>query len=167
MLLSRRHLRAALLALSPLIASNCMLLNGRCLYELRNAYVTGSIATSGADSASAMLVQSEQRDYEPDRNFSWQILGPDLKGHVQRMVLLETETSSSVRYDFPLHPSTIPALSTGFVRASEGASLDGIFDLLASGKAVVRITTDIPDKPVVVIPLNHVDRSDWSRPYCS
>jgi len=166
-LLKGGNSRWALLAFVSLAASNCMLLSGRCLYELRNVYVTGSVVTSTIDSASAILVQSEQRDYQPDRDFSWQILGPDLKNHVQSIVLLETSTTSTPRYDFPLHPSTFQALSSGFVRESEGTDLRGMFDLLSSGKAIIRITTDLTDKTSVVIPLTRVKRDDWSRPYCS
>ena len=156
----------SLLAIS-LSASSCALFSGRCLYESRSVIVAGGAATATSDSLSAVLSVSEQRDYQPDRNFTWQISGPELKNHVQRIVLTETGAVSAVRYDFPLNPSTIPPLSTGFVRESEGTSLSGMFDLLSSGNAVIRITTDLPDRPVVTIPLTRVQREDWSRPYCS
>ena len=167
LLLNNRCLQLFLVLAASTGASSCALLSGRCLYETRGVDVSGSVATSATDSASAMLVVGEQRDYEPDRNFSWQILGADLRNHVQTIVLLETATASVPRFNFPLHPSTIPPLSSGFVRESEGTDLRGMFDVLSSGKAVIRITTDLPDKASVVIPLTHVQRSDWSRPYCS
>ena len=143
-----------------------MLLSGRCLYEIRGVNAAGSVATSATDSASALLVDSEQRDYEPDRNMSWQILGADLKNHVQSIALLETATASAPRFSFPLHPPTIPPLSSGFVRESESTDLRGLFDILSSGKAVIRVTTDLAGN-AVLIPLIRVERSDWSRPYCS
>jgi hypothetical protein len=129
--------------------------------------VTGSVMTSVTDSASATLVASEQRDYQPDKNFSWQVLGPDLRNHVQKIVLLGSATASAPRYEFPLDPPASSQLSGGFVRETEGAKLDGMFELLSSANAVVRVTTDLPDKSIVVIPLSHVQREDWSRPYCS
>jgi hypothetical protein len=144
-----------------------MLFSGRCLYESRGVNAAGSVATSTSDSASAILVEGEQRDYEPDRNMSWQILGADLKNHVQSIALLESATASTPRFTFPLHPSTIPPLSSGFVRESEGTDLRGMFDVLSSGKAVIRIATDLSDNSTVVIPLTVIQRNDWSRPYCS
>jgi hypothetical protein len=57
-------------------------------------------------------------------------------------------------------------LSSGFVRESEGTDLRGLFDILSSGKAVIRVTTDLSAN-AVLIPLIRVERSDWSRPYCS
>ena len=167
LLLMNRCLRLFLVLSASIGTSGCALLSGRCLYETRGVDVSGSVVTSATDSASAMLVNGEQRDYEPDRNLSWQILGEDLKNHVQAIVLLETATASASRFNFPLNPSTIPPLSSGFVRESDGTDLRGMFDVLSSGKAVIRITTDLPEKASVVIPLTHVQRFDWSRPYCS
>jgi hypothetical protein len=166
-LLRHRYSRWTLLAFVSAVSSNCALLSGRCLYEIRNIQASGSTATSATDSASAILTVSEQRDYEPDKNWSWAIHGPDLKGHVQGIVLQESASSSPVRYDFPLLPATSPLLSAGFARETEGADLDGMFDFLSKRSAVIRITTDLADKPVVIIPLSHVQQSDWTRPYCS
>ena len=150
-----------------LTASSCSLLRGRCLYESRAVQATGSVLTSATDSASAILSEGEQRDYQPNRSFSWQILGPDLKNHVKSIALFESSTASPARYDFPVHPATTPWLSTGSVSENEGANLSGMFDLLSARNAVIRMTTDLPDKPVVTIPLSRVQKEDWSRPYCS
>lgn len=162
-----RYLKTFFLLATALPVSGCALLSGRCLFESRAVIVSGGAVTVGSDSLSALLSVSEQRDHEPDRNFTWQIHGPELKNHVQRIVLVEAGSVSAVRHEFPLNPATFPPLSTGFVRESEGTNLSGMFDLLASGNAVIRITTDLPDRPVVTIPLTRVQREDWSRPYCS
>jgi len=42
-----------------------------------------------------------------------------------------------------------------------------MFDILSSGKAIIRLTTDLADKASIVIPLTRVNRSAWARSYCS
>jgi hypothetical protein len=165
-LMQRIRSIAAMTVLS-IAVSGCSALSGRCLYESRNVVAPGSVLVNSSDSAYATLSAHEQRDYQPDKDFTWQILGPVLKGHVQSIELYANTAASSPSYAFPLHPATIPALSTGFVRKSEGADIDGLFDVLSRVTAVLRITTDIPGKATVVIPLQRVQREDWSRPYCS
>jgi hypothetical protein len=165
-----RAARCVLLVIGSLSASSCTLLSGKCLYETRNVLASGSIATSSTDSASAIVTETEQRDYQPSKDFSWQISGPDLKGHVQQIVFLETATASTPRFVFDIHQSsTIPLLSSGYFREGEVAGLNfsGLYDLLWSREAVIRITTDLPARPTVVIPLTRVQGSDWTRPYCS
>ena len=154
---------AFLIAL-PLVASNCMLLSGRCLYELRNVVADGSNLENNIPIAVAHLVESEQRDYQPDKDFSWQITGETLKGHVTRILLQEGAT---IRYEFPISDSSRPDLSSGFVRQSEGANINGFWDLLSDRKGTVVISTDLPSRSTVTITLLNVQSSDWTRPYCS
>jgi hypothetical protein len=151
----------------PLIASNCMALSGRCLYEARGIVANGSVIENGTQIAAAELNLHEQRDYRPDKTLIWSITGPTLKGHVQKIVLRNNTAGSSALYDFALSDSGIPALSSGFVSQSGGATINGIFDLLASNRAVVAITTDLPARATVTVPLTVTRKDDWSRPYCS
>jgi hypothetical protein len=167
-LLMKRVAYLGTLGILSMIVSSCSLLSGRCLFESRAVTATGSVVTSTTDSASAILNLGEQRDYQPNRSFSWQILGPDLKNHVKSIVLIESGPISPGWYDFPVHPATISWLSTGSVSVNEGAVLpSGMFNLLSTGNAIIRITTDLADKPSVSIPLTRVQKEDWSRPYCS
>jgi hypothetical protein len=151
----------------PLIASNCMILSGRCLYELRGIVANGSVAEAGTQIAAAELNLGEQRDYQPDKTLIWSITGPTLKGHVQKIVLRDNAAGSSVLYDFALSDSGIPSLSSGFVSQTGGATINGIFDLLASNRGTVVITTDLPGRTTVTVPLAVARKDDWSRPYCS
>jgi hypothetical protein len=140
----------------PVVLSNCMLLNGRCLYEIRNV-----IADGNTEIAAAHIVETEQRDYQPDKDMSWQITGESLQGHVQKITLQE---GSTVRFDFPLQNAS---LTSGVVKQSEGANLNGFFDLLSDRKGTVVITTDLAARQTVTIPLLTVQSNDWTRPYCS
>jgi hypothetical protein len=152
------------LATLPLVFSNCSILSGRCLYEGRNVVADGRVLESGVEIAAAHLVETEQRDYQPDKDMSWQITGESLKGHVTKITLQEGAT---VRYEFPTQTASIPPLSNGYVRQSEGANLNGFWDLLSDRKGTVVITTDLQSRPVVTIPLLSIQSSDWNRPYCS
>ena len=144
--------------------TNCMLLSGRCVYELRNVNAEGSILENGGILVAASVTESEQRDYQPDKDLMWQITGETLKGHVQKITLQEGTT---VRYDFPVADASRPALSSGFVRQSEGANLNGFWDLLSDRKGSVVIATDIPSRPSITIQLLNTRSYDWNRPYCS
>jgi hypothetical protein len=156
----------ALLAL-PLVFSGCSLLSGRCLYEVRNVIADGRVMENNVEIASAQLILHEQRDYQPDKNFSWQILGPELKGHTTRIVLRDKASPSAIVYEFPLNPAAQASLASGFVTQNEGANINGFFDLLSSGRAIVVITTDLAQRPTVTLELLTINRDDWSRPYCS
>lgn len=151
----------------PLIASNCMILSGRCLYELRGVVASGTVLESGINLAAAEINLGEQRDYEPDKNMTWSITGPSLEGHVQQMILKDNAANTPVLFNFPISDANIPPLSSGFVRQSDGSTLNGIFDLLASNRAVVVISTDLNTHPTVTIPITVTRKDDWSRPYCS
>lgn len=158
-------MRKSLLFLAvPLLLSNCLLLSGRCVYELRGVNTAGSFIENGTEIAYAELIEDEQRDSEPDKNMSWQIRGPSLKGHVTKIVLRD---NSKVYYDFPIADPAIPMLSNGFVRQSEGANLNGFYDLLGSNRAMIVITTDLPGRQTITITLLTTYKSDWNRPYCS
>lgn len=149
-------------ALAPLLGS-CSILSGRCLYELRSVIAEGSVRLSGTDSVHVQLIEDEQRDYQPDKNFSWQILGPSLKGDVIA-IDLKDETGKVV-YTFPLDAATTSQISGGFVRLSEGAKINGFYDLLSTKRATVVMTTK--SHGTLTIPLDSVRPTDWNRPYCS
>ena len=153
-----------LIAPLALLFNNCMLLSGRCVYELRNVNAEGTLVENNVIVAAASVMESEQRDYQPDKDMNWQITGSVLKGHVRKITLQE---GSTVRYEFPIDDAARPSLSSGFVRQSEGANLNGFFDLLTDRKGTVVITTDIPSRSTVTIPLLNIQSSDWNRPYCS
>ena len=144
-----------------------MLLSGRCLYELRNVIASGTFAENSIEIASARLIEGEQRDYEPNKNFSWVVDAPTLKGHVQSVVLRDNAEPAVVKYDLGIAPAGYPSVSSGAVSQNEGANINGFFDFLSSRRAIVVITTDIPARQTVTVPLTNIERDDWSRPYCS
>lgn len=158
--------RAFLLA--PLLAfcAGCSALSGRCLYETRNVIAVGNFTEGATIIANAHMTVREQRDYQPDKNFMWQITGATLKGHVTRIILQDNAPSPKVYYDFPLDAAP-QQLSGGYIVQSTGANINGFFDLLANNRAVIVISTDIPGRETISFPAPAADVSDWNRPYCS
>ena len=155
------------LALIPLMTSGCLLLSGRCIYELRGVVATGQFIQAVGDTVSAEVNIGEQRDSDPNKTMSWIIRGPAIKGRVQSIKLVDETNPTVALYTFPVSVSEFPALSNGAVSQNEGANLNGLFDVLAGSRGIIVITTDIPGRATIQFRLNVTSESDWNRPYCS
>jgi hypothetical protein len=166
----RRDSISKLALLTALLStSGCLLFSGRCIYELRNVITRGVITENGAETFNAELIVGEQRDHEPDKDFHWQITGATMVGHVQSISFVDKNAKSTVLYELPLFTGQQPAflISSGAVRQSGGAKLNGFFDILAKGRGLLIVRTDLPGKAVIEVPLPVESYQDWSRPYCS
>ena len=144
-----------------------MLLSGRCIYESRNVITTGALTESGVSILSAQVIVHEQRDADPDKDISWQITAATLQGHVQSVVLVDNAAKSNILFTFPVPTQNPNVISSGFARQTEGAQLNGLFDLVSSGRGMLLIQTDLPGKSLIELPLKVESKEDWSRPYCS
>jgi hypothetical protein len=155
------------LALVPASSTGCLLLSGRCIYELRGVVAAGQVIQSPADTVSAEVNLGEQRDSDPNKTMSWMIRGSAIKGRVQSITLRDESNPTVVLYDFPVPVTEFPTLSNGAVSQNEGANLNGLFDVLAGSRGIIVITTDIPGRATIQLRLNVTSKSDWNRPYCS
>jgi hypothetical protein len=144
-----------------------MLLSGRCVYELRGVVGNGQLIQALGDTVSAEVVLGEQRDSDPNKTMSWMIRGSAIKGRAQSITLRDEANPSQALFTFPLNTSDFPPLSNGAVAQSEGANLNGLFEVLAGSRGIVVITTDIPGRQTIPLKLNVTSKSDWNRPYCS
>jgi hypothetical protein len=145
-----------------------MILSGRCIYEIRVVGTNGTLSENGTVIATAEVIESEQRDTDPDKDLSWRISSAALLGHVQSIVLVDNTDKATVLYDFPI--VTFPGqnvIASGFVQQSTGAKLNGFFDLLSRNRGLLIIRTDIPGRAVIEIPITVSYKEDWNRPYCS
>ena len=156
-----------LIALALLATSGCLLMSGRCIYELRGVVANGQTVQAAGDTVSAEVIVGEQRDSDPNKTMSWMIRGAALKGRVLSITLRDESNPSQVLFTFPLTTSTFPPLSNGTTSQNEGANLNGFFEVLTGSRAIVVITTDIPGRETVQLRLNVTSKSDWNRPYCS
>ena len=160
---------------SPLVAgialaslSGCALLDmDSCIYELRGVTVTGQRVQPDPDSLVLRLTESEQRDSDPSKNMYWGFQGSAaFKPHVLGAQLRDVTQPASVRFTFPLSPPDRPTIAEGATSMREGANLNGFFDLLASGHAVIEFSTNLSDQPTISIPLVVERKDDWYRPHC-
>lgn len=148
--------------------SACSILSGRCLYETRAVSTETVVTDNGAELVRIMLTEFEQRDYEPGKDMSWSIISEALFGHVTSIVLVDATAKTTVLYTFPLtNIEGQHLISNGAVAESQGANLNGFFDLLSRSRGMLIIRTDIPGKTVIEVPLEVRSTQDWFRPYCS
>ncbi len=100
-----------LIAVCGLASSNCMLLSGRCIYEIRGLEATGSTGVGGATSATARVTYGERRESDPDRHIYYIVESPTLKGHVLSAALKRTGASTPM-----LNLTLAPAVRTASCR---------------------------------------------------
>ena len=100
-----------LIALALPATSGCLLLSGRCIYELRSVVANGQMVQAAGDTVSAEVIVGEQRDSDPNKTMSWMIRGAALKGRVQSITLRDESNPSRVLFTFPITTSTFPPLS--------------------------------------------------------
>ncbi len=159
--------RYAFYPVLALTISGCNLFSGRCTYELRSLEAAGSITESGAELVSAQILLSEERGSLSSSSMYWLLTGESLKGHVPSAALEDASNLSKVLVDMPLAGTDRAEVSQGAADTRAGANLAGIHDLLAAGRGVIQIQTDIPSRPTITLPLAPTNAGDWVRPYCS
>ena len=150
-----------------LVASNCMLLNGKCIYELRGLHATGSVQENSVEILAGEITLSEQRDSDPNKSLYWVLTGSTLKGHVQSATLSGSSPSRAL-YQLPLSPPSQPTLAEGEVSDRDGVTnLNGWYEALNANLGSIEVRTDLPDRPSITLPLRVTEAQGWTRPYCS
>ena len=135
------------------------------MYEIRGVSVEGRVNDASTEILYAYVSISEQRDYQPDKDMSWRLTSASLKGHVTSMTLRDSNNESQTLYVFP--PGNFQnEISSGAVRQSDGANLNGIFDALFNNRGVIDVRTDIPGREQVRFVPPILSQQDWYRPKC-
>ena len=158
---------ANLVAAIVLLASDCMIFGGRCLYEIRGIEADGKINQNGVELAAGHLTLSEQRDLDPNKSLYWLLTGPTLKSHVTSARLTDAANSSQTLLDLPLADASQEKLSEGGADQRAGADLNAFWDLLSANRVVFELHTDDPARPTITLPVTVTGKQDWTRPYCS
>lgn len=147
--------------------SGCNALSGKCTYELRSLDAGGSITESGSELAAAEISLSEQRGSLQGQSLTWVVTSTTLKGHVLSAALKDNADQSHVLLDLGIAGADRPEISRGAAASATGANLAGFHDILAAGRGIVELRTDLSSRPVIQIPLAATTNGDWIRPYCS
>jgi hypothetical protein len=160
-----RVCRLAFLLL-PLLASSCLLLNGRCIYELRSLQASGQVI-SGADSIGGQVSLFEQRDSDPNKSMYYLLVSPTLKSHVVSASFRDSRNPSQILVSLPLDAPTQDPIAEGELSDRNGSSLDGYFELITAGRGILVLEMDLSSSSSITIPLAVTQKQDWTRPYCS
>jgi hypothetical protein len=155
-----------LLPLVAIFASNCMLLNGRCIYEIRSVQASGRVEENGTELAAGRVSQSERRDSDPEKSMYWLVTGASLKGHVTSATFRDSSDPTRALLTLDLAASDPAKITEGLVSTTTGTNLGGFFELIGANRAVIQLETNLQTRPIT-IPLTVTQKEDWTRPYCS
>jgi hypothetical protein len=150
-----------------LVASNCMALSGKCIYETRSLQASGRVEENGTELAAGKVTQSETRDYNPEKSMYWLVTGASLKGHVTSATFRNSTDPTRVLLTLGLFPPEQAQITEGAVSDKTGTDLGGFWEVLSANTGVIQLDTDIPTRPTVTIPLTVTQKQNWIRPNCS
>ncbi len=142
-------------------------MRGKCTYELRSLDAAGTINQNGAELVSAQVSLSEQRGSLQAQALAWLVTGDPIKGHVLSASFKDSSNPSQVLLDLPVAGATLPEISRGGVSSATGATLAGFHDILAAGRGIIELQTDMSSQPTITVQLTPINATDWIRPYCS
>jgi hypothetical protein len=159
-----RGVSVAILA-CPLILSGCRSIFS-CTYEERSINASGAVVENGAEIVRAGLVVGALRG-----SLEWKYLDPTisgtLKGHVSSIAFIRSGDPASVPLSIPVDPPSSPLISSGSLMQRPGEvspDLGGVYEVVAANLGVLEITTDLPSRPLVSVPLTVTRKQDWLRP---
>jgi hypothetical protein len=143
-----------------------MLLNGRCIYELRSLQASGQTLI-GADSVAGQVSLFEQRDSDPYKSMYYLLVSSPLKSHVLTASFRDARSPSLILVNLPLDAPTEAPIAEGEVDDRTGTNLNGYFEMIVAGRGTLVLETDLSSTPSITIPLVVTEKQDWARPYCS
>jgi hypothetical protein len=164
---------AICLALLPL-AGGCGVLTDSCGPETRDVTASTSGSTSSrSDYAQVMLTE----DRGGPGSFYWHIQGPSrplgevdpypYEDHVLAARLLDGGADGALLLELPVQRFEGLAGIGGELPGYDGpVPFDQLFALVRTGRAVLEVTTDIPDQERLLRPLRTVVFRDWRRVPC-
>jgi hypothetical protein len=155
----------------PLFLSSCRLLSAitsdrDCGFDHRGAIARGTVTEGTIDMAYGDIGVWDYRGAENRRSVGWNILAFDVGEHVTSVRLVTSTPGAS-----PL--LVIPFVSEGrhfsiagsLIQESGEATpaLEGLLEPVTNSQTAFEITTDLPDRPVITIPLTLETSQDWLR----
>src|SRR5687767_4678686 len=166
----RFYVRWAALVALPLYLSGCALISGRCTFESRHVLAEGAILDGPMVVANGSLHVAGTRGSLNHRSIGWTITTSPLAGHITGLRLVDSSDPATTLLELPItYDPSSPGTDFGELHQEADAAspaLGGIFELVRSNRAVFHITTDLPDRPQLTLPLAVVQTEDWSRPFC-
>ena len=163
------HRRLAFALAIPFVAANCALISG-CDYETRAVTAEGSVMENGTEIARGLMNAGATRGSENGRFLSYDITSTLLDGHIQSVGFTDANQPGVIILTLPFLQQSQPATIRGVLDQRDNAptpNLAGTFEIIEGNRAVLEVTTDLPERPVVSIPFTVTQHEGWSRPNCS
>jgi hypothetical protein len=160
-----KGLRIAILACPPIL-SGCQLVTA-CTYEERSVGARGAVVEDSVEIARADVTVSGLRGSLEWKSVDRTITG-SVKGHVVSIALTRSGDQAAVPLSIPVDPPSSSLISSGGMTQRPGEAspdLGGVFETVASSLGVVEITTDLPSRTRVSVPLTVTFKQNWYRPH--
>ena len=136
-----------------------------CTFEERTIQTAGVAGDPLAPQASVAVTLFENRGSIQGQSFHSIITG-SLKGHVVSASFKDSADPSHVLLNLPISAADRPEISDVTAQTAMGARLAGFHDILAQGRGMVELQTDLSSSPVIRIPMVVTSNGDWIRPAC-
>jgi hypothetical protein len=98
-------------------------------------------------------------------SFRWNISARGLETNITAIRLVNTTQRVPALLEIPVTPTGLPFAFLGWITQESGAAtpaLGGIFELVAANQTAIEITTDLPDRALITIPLVVESHNDWT-----
>ena len=149
-----------------LFLSACSALSN-CRWEERSVTARGVFIEDGTEIVSADVTVGGAKGSLNWKSLDRTIAGASLKGHVTSITLVSSADPTRVLLEIPYDSYLTTFISSGSMLQHPGETdpdLGGLFEIVAANLGVIEITTDLPDRTHVSIPLQVNHQTDWVRP---
>jgi hypothetical protein len=157
---------AALAAVLALSGCGQLFYDDRCGVESRDVSVDARILTPEGDSTGyANVSLGEQRGGE--QSIYWFVVSTALRNHIQTAHLVASEDTSRAVLELPGIVGGWTALEGDLTPYAGPPNFGDLFARAVADGFTLVLSTDLPAKRVVALPLHRSVFNDWGRPHCS
>jgi hypothetical protein len=154
---------AALLALSGCAQ---LFYDDRCGEESRDVGADARIRTPDGDSTGyASVSLGERRGAE--KSIWWFVVSDALRNRIQTARLAASEDTSSILLELPGIVGGWTAMEGDLTPYAGPPDFDDLFARAVGDGFTLVLSTDLPARGVVALPLHRSGFNDWGRPHCS
>jgi len=163
-----RWMRHPVASAALLAVAGCgqLFYDDRCGEESRNVGASAHILSAEGDSTGYTFVSfGEQRGSEP--YVWWFVVSDGIRNHIQTARLVASENRSSVLVELPGIVGGWSAMEGDLTPYVGPPDFDDLFARAVGDGFTLVISTDLPGRGVIALPLHRSVFNDWGRPHCS
>jgi hypothetical protein len=163
-----RWMRRPVASAALLAVAGCgqLFYDDRCGEESRDVSADARILSAEGDSTGYAAVSlGEQRDAA--KSIWWFVVSDRLRHHIQTARLVASEDTSSVLVELPGVVGGWSAMEGDLTPYAGPPNFDDLFARAVADGFTLVLSTDIPGRGVVALPLHRSVFNDWGRPHCS